>query len=252
VLIRWLLLAVLLVPGSARAEDWTDCLRRAAPQHDASALLTLTHVDRVGDARESRAWLRWVRREGGSSLRIEVTEPEDLRGTVITLEEEAGEIAEVWVDLPELEGARRLSGRRLRMPLLGSDLTLEDLRRLSQVIQSRQRSSIEGIPVGGRSTWRVALRPEPGTDSPYDSVVSYVDRDTCVPLRTEMSRSERIRKVVGVDHAWIEALGDGFVARRWQIEDLSDGSRTRVSLDQLHVDSERGGARTAQALPGPE
>jgi hypothetical protein len=82
--------------------------------------------------------------------------------------------------------------------------------------------------------------------------VSYVDRDTCIPLRTELSRDERVRKVVEVDLAWVEAMGDRFVARRWRIEDLSEGSHTRLSLERVRLDTGEGGSRTARARPNAE
>ncbi|MGH0036414.1 MAG: outer membrane lipoprotein-sorting protein [Myxococcota bacterium] len=262
--VRWLAVAVLLVPLAAPAAapaadpaatpaaDWGHCLRESWPEQSLSALLTLTHFDRVGDERASRAFLEWSRVDGGSSLRIEVTEPDDLRGTVLTLSEQSGEFTDIWIRLPDVEGDRRLTGRRLRTPLLGSDLTLEDLRRLAEVVRAPEESTVEGTPLDGRSTWRVAIRPGPETASPYDSIVSQVDRETCVPLRTELSRSDRVRKVVGVDLAWIEAVGGHFVPRRWRIDDLDDGSHTRLTLDLLRVDEGARGARTARAHPGDE
>lgn len=266
--VRLLLVSLLLAPTAARADDWRQCLAERGTLHSARALLTLTHVDRVGDEREARAWVHWERLEAArSQFRIEVTGPADVRGTVLTLDVEEGELTGIRVRLPELEGERRLTGRRLRTPLLGSDLTLEDLDHLADLLRvlgsdrsdPRRRAApgddptvIDGIPVGGRATWRIALRTDRGKGSPYDTVVSYVDRDTCVPLRTELSRGDRVRKVVRADPAWIGTLAGRFVARRWRIEDVADGSRTLVALDLLAADPGPDGPRTARVLPREE
>jgi hypothetical protein len=83
----------------------------------------------------------------------------------------------------------------------------------------------------------LAGAPTAEDDSSYERVVSYIDRETCVVLRIDSYEpGAKLRKVFRADPASVEKTGDLSIAKALELEDILDGTRTRVAIDAIKLD----------------
>jgi outer membrane lipoprotein-sorting protein len=69
--------------------------------------------------------------------------------------------------------------------------------------------------------------------------VSYVDRETCVVLRVDSYEpGAKLRKILRADPKTVEKSGDLAIARALELEDLIDGTRTRVAIESIRLDTD--------------
>ena len=69
--------------------------------------------------------------------------------------------------------------------------------------------------------------------------MAYVDRERCVPLRTEFYESDdKLRKVMDADPGSIERVGSHWVTRALVLQDLKNEVETRLRIASIEVDVE--------------
>ncbi len=91
----------------------------------------------------------------------------------------------------------------------------------------------------GRPVFVIEARPEPGTNSAYEKVVSHIDRETCVPLRMEFYEAgAKPRKVLSVDPTSLSREGDIWVAKRITMTDLREQGESLLELKSVKLDVE--------------
>ncbi len=78
---------------------------------------------------------------------------------------------------------------------------------------------MESTPAGG-----------PGA-SAYEVVLSVVDKETCVPLRTELyETNRRLRKILTINPQELRREGSVWIAHELLMRDLLDESETRLII----------------------
>lgn len=190
----------------------------------------------------------YMRRSKDDSWRVkmEVTDPPDLRGSaylLITkpldadnLDEADLEGVEMFVYLPELKKVRRITPRTVTGSLFGTDFTYEDFRHLHDVGQGAEVERLPDAELDGRTVYVVDGTPTPDSGSEYSKVVSKIDRETCVVLRTEFFEDAKLVKILEIDPDKIEKAGESWLPRLVTVSDLEDGGVTTLTVDELAVD----------------
>jgi hypothetical protein len=85
----------------------------------------------------------------------------------------------------------------------------------------------------------VAHYPAPDAGSGYAHVVTYVARDTCLPLKSEMwERGERLRKVLTADRESVFQADGVRISRKLLMEDLRDKTSTHLIVTEIEVGTE--------------
>lgn len=260
------LAALLGGPALVRAGDLPPevatvrtCMAANLPQVQSTQTVALAAHDKEGAVSHVRATLWWRRGpDGRSKVRVLVREPEDLRGAgVLLLERDGG--SDTLLYLPEVKRVRRITGRHVSGSLFGTDLTYEHLERLQGIAQDTSVTRQPDATVDGRKVSVLSSappRPEPaeavatgaasvaaggppaspvvGDASEIDRVVTYVDQETCVPLKTELYRTGgELRWVMTADAARITKEGAGHVPRALRVEDRKRGTFTDVTIEQI-------------------
>jgi hypothetical protein len=84
----------------------------------------------------------------------------------------------------------------------------------------------------------ISSTPLDPTRSIYSKVVSYVDRKTCVAIKSEsFQNGEQLRKLMTVEHPEQMLEDRGIYApSEVLVKDLRDGTHTTVSAQDLEVD----------------
>jgi hypothetical protein len=256
---RILLTAALLLPAPLGASVQTDaqqvldCARASLPRRSSEQRLRLLTRDAVGDETTYRGTLYWSKEyEDRDRTVLRIDAPQELRGTgILVIEREGGAPADRFVYLPTLEKARRISKYTTRGSLLGTNLTYEDIERIQGTADDSETLRLPDAQVDGVATHVLESRPGPDAPSRYQRVVSHFQSGTCVLLRVEYyDAAGALRKTLAADPARITREGEAWIPRSYRIEDLLDGTRTSMEVEEVFV--EKHIARSVFTLHGLE
>jgi hypothetical protein len=236
----FLVLALALAAGADEdADEILACVQRNFPEETSVQMMEFRSTDRLGDGRTLRAKVWWKRHEDGlSRVMLRLRKPPDLRGAGLLLIEKKPR-TDMFVYLPDLEKVRRVTTRMLSGSLFGSDFTYEDFQRLQGMeLEGRSErladATLDEVPVHV-----VAHHPAPDAGSGYERVVTYVARDTCLPLKSEMwERGERLRKVLTADRESVFQADGVRISRKLLMEDLRDKTSTHLIVTEIEVGTE--------------
>jgi outer membrane lipoprotein-sorting protein len=172
-----------------------------------------------------------------------MTSPRDVRG-VAYLSHQLESKHTLWVYLPEQGKSFRidpgLAARRGR--IARTAISYEDLRYLP--LNLTQPTGAEttdftttDFTVRDRQLSLVQLALPPGVGSLYDRIVSFVDPETCLPLRIEFEGLVGdTLKIATADSDTIERMEERWVARSTKIEDLQRGVVTNLVIEKMDID----------------
>lgn len=242
VVTRFLLVAIALAcTGAMEVSTQTpvvktlECLRKNAPQQLRVGDL---RIDAQGEGVTTR-YLggRFVSRRDQGRLRamLHVTAPADIAGTrYLLVEEEASQDA-LYLYLPALGKARRVSGAGADAEIAGTTLNYADLRLISQALSGAAITLEKPGEFLGRPADVLRFTPAVA-DSPYRRVLATVDRESCVVLRAEFHNAERTLKQYRVDPASLQRSGIYRYASRATVEDFARRSTAQLSLGDVRTD----------------
>jgi hypothetical protein len=218
------------------AKEIEDCVRTNLPETSSEQRVLFKARDRVGGIKESRATIAWKKFPNGfHRLLLRVSDPPKLRKTGVLLIEKE-DTTDRFIYLPALRRVKRITKETLSGPLLGTDFTYEQLERIQGVSVERPSTRLEDGEVKGRPVYVTETRAAEDDTSGYDRVVEFVDRETCVVLRTEFyERGDRLRKVLTVDPADVTPEEGMNIPHRMMVEDLLEESSTEMLVEELKV-----------------
>lgn len=228
------------LPGFAAErsiEEIQACARKNQPEHSARQDLNLLIRDGTGDETTIEAKLFWKRdKEGRSRVLLRVTAPNDLRGTAFLLIEREGN-SDMFSYLPDVGQVRRITGRTVSGSLFGSDFSYEDIQRLQSLATPAKLEKLADAEIAGRATWVLAAPIPPESGSKYKRVVSFIDQETCVPLKTElMEGPDQVAKELVIAPDQVKAEGSRFIPREIIARDLEGSSETRLRVEKVEFD----------------
>ncbi len=229
----------------AEARDFTSdrpfeaCLEEGDALAAGSASLDIASRGRDGGTSKSRARLTWSSADAGSGpevrVRLEMLAPAEIAGSALLLVERSGEPAEVWAWLPEIQKVRRVGGRHLNQPLFGTNLRYVDLERMRRLVDAAGPDAWSEADFEGRPVWKLLTRDG------RDTVVTWLDRERCVPLRTEVSDERgRLSRWVEVSQQPVQATRaepGAFVPSFLVVHDVPGETETRIDVTSLDLSS---------------
>jgi len=227
-------------PGRAAergVQEIQDCARKNLPERTARQDLSLLVRDGAGQEQLIEAELFWKRGDDGRSrVLVRVEAPPDLRGAAFLFVEREGD-SDMFSYLPELKKVRRITGRTISGSLFGTDFSYEDIARLQSLGAQAKVEKLADAQVAGRATWVLTAPIPPEAGSKYQRVVTFVDQETCVPLKTElMEGPEQVRKEVVIPPEHVKAEGSRFIPREIFARDLEGSSETRMRVEKIQLD----------------
>ncbi len=235
------LLALLLHLPPVYADEALDevvkCTEQNTPAKTSVQRVEFRARDRLGEEQVTRAKISGKRFEDGfRRLLLRFYEPSDVRGSALLIFEKEN-ASEMFLYSPELRKTRRVSTRSAAGSLFGTDFSYEDFERF-QGIQARSQTerrpdaSLSELPV-----YVLASTPAPEDGSPYESVISFIDKKTCVALKIESYEpGGRLRKVITADPTQLEQEGGIWFAREVLVKDLRDETQTVMLVEEIEVD----------------
>lgn len=230
----------LAAQGESRgsAAEVQACVARNIPHTTSEQMVQFVSVDRAGGRRSSRAKIMGKRFDDGlRRLLLRFTEPPELRRSALLVVETDYGPNQVFLYTSELERVKRVTAEGAAETLFGSDFSYADLERWLLLDKPGEARHLREEMLDGRPVHVVESRPDPASARAYETVVSYIDAETCVVLRTESYQpGGRLRKVLAAEPASIAERGAIRLATELRLEDLRDGTRTDVSIEDVRVD----------------
>jgi len=225
--------------GLETAEEIRQCVRGNLPERTSRQSIELTSEDRAGGRRTLEAELYW-QHEGDdpARLRIRVESPPDLRGsTYLVIEQPKDD--EMFMYLPKLQKVRRVTSGMLSDQLWGTDFSYEDIKQLQGISLDGASERLPDTEFAGRPAYVLAIVPGDQETSSYQRIVSTIDRETCVTLRTEFfEHGEAARKILLADVAEVRPLDGRFVAHAFEMKDVRDETRSWLRIREIVNDVE--------------
>ena len=221
----------------ASAAEISECARSNLPERTSHQEIELESLDRAGGRRTLEAQLDWKRGDPDEPrVRIRIDAPTDLRGAAYLVIERPGD-DDMFMYLPAARRVRRIAAGMLEGQLWGTDFSYEDIKQIQGIMAGGTEERLADADVAGRIVWVLAHRPERPESSAYTRIVVYVDRTTCVALRTEFfQRGEKPRKVLLADPASVVESGGRWMARELEMIDQRDGTRSWLRVLKVEYD----------------
>ncbi len=240
---RAILAAFLLLAGPATAteppedvREVTDCMKANQPRLSAEQEVSFRVVDRLGSARVSNAKIYWQKAKDRTNALVRFTAPSDLRNSALLMIEKEKR-SDMFMFLPELRKVRRISQRTVSGSMFGTDFSYEDFERFQGLAEDGDTKRLPDSTVEGRAAFVLEGRPARGEESAYERVVSYVDRERCVPLRTELYETgDRLRKVMVAPSEKVERQDSVWVPRLVLVRDVLDETQTELTVEKIELD----------------
>ena len=236
---------------SASLAEIEACVSRNLPEAAGEIDFRVEAVDRKGTVTASRAEIRWRKADDELvQFLVRIAEPAKTAGTaLLVVDREAGQ-PEFYLRLPELSKVKRIRSRRLRGPVLGTDFSYEDLNHLRDPM-GRPALELIGISeVEGRPAWLLETLRDIDEGSEYARVLTYVDQDTCVPVRIDLfGEGDRLHKRLVAPREEIKVVGEALLPHVFVMEDLRRDTHTILRIEHFEASDDLPAAQfTRRAL----
>ena len=234
-----LLGALALAAPSAAVLDTKEavegCIESNRPDASVQSV-TIEAVDTAGQSRIHEAKIYQQKFPDGTRALIRLSSPPDLRNSALLLIEK-GDRSDMFMYLPELGKVRRVSKYSVNGSMFGTDLTYEDFERLQGLAEDAESALLPPTVRDDRAVYVIEARPARGAESEYTRTLSYVDQETCVPVRTEFfGKDDELVKVLVSPREELRKTGEGWVPFRTRMDDLEEGTHTELRVGAVEVE----------------
>lgn len=233
VLLVWAPLPVVATQLTA-VKDVEDCVSDNLPEHTSVQTVRFIAKDRAGSKKDSEATIYWQQEDDLSKVMIRVTGPPKQRGTgLLFIQKPDG--SDRWLYLPALKKTRRITKSTLSGSFLNTDFSYKDLERIQGARDAQETKLLENASVAERAVYVLESRTD--ADEEFDRVISYVDHETCVILKSEFFEKGKAepRKVLTADPARIEQKNGTHVPHSLLMRDLTEESQTELVVEKIEI-----------------
>jgi hypothetical protein len=214
----------------------TECMARNVPKKTSLQTIEMRARDRIGAERSIRGKIYWKRFDDGfSRVLAKFSAPVDIDGARLLMIGKKNR-NDIFLYMPAVKKVRRINSQTVRGNIFGTDFSYEDFERLQGMSGEVKAERMPDADLDGRPVYVLVSRPPPDSGSAYEKAVSYVDQETCVPLKVELFEGgERLRKVLSSDPDKIARADGLWLPREVLMRDLRDQTETRLVIDEIEV-----------------
>ncbi|MBW2267352.1 MAG: outer membrane lipoprotein-sorting protein [Deltaproteobacteria bacterium] len=218
------------------AEEIDACYESNFPDSTAVQTVTLSAKDRIGAVTTSRATLYWKKFDDGlSKVMMRFEKPADLRGAGLLMIEKKKR-NDLFMYLPELRRVKRISKHMSSGSMFGTDFSYEEFERIQGMKLDGVSERLEDDEIGGREMYVTSATPAAEEESSYERIKTWIDKQTCVALRTEFyERGDQPRKIMTAPYERVSREADVWVAREIVMHDRRDETDTTLRVEELEI-----------------
>jgi hypothetical protein len=198
---------------------------RALGGDDAMKMVHLTLIDRDGTELERTLVVYQKLCDGGLRNLVSFRAPADIAGSALLTWGRADGSADMWLYLPELGRVRQLNPAARGESFMGTDLTYEDLSGYHLEVRTHRLLGEEEMD--GRPTYKV--ESVPNGEAPYSRVLTWVDRDTFLPVRIKYFDPAGAHLKTG-RFGDVRVVKDIPTIFSFEMQNVQTGHRTRLAL----------------------
>lgn len=216
------------------------CVNRNIPKKSSQQTVHFTSVDRIGGERELRGTLLGIRSSDGTRrAKLCIKRPPEMRGSEILSVENASSAPETFVYTLELRKPTRITGEAAGGSVFGTDFSYEDFQRWQLLNRPGTMERRPDSEIDGRAVYVLLSKPTSSAESGYEKVLSYIDKKTCVVLKSESFESgDRLHKVLTARPAEMLEESGVYAPRQVVMKDVRGETTTTVAVEDLNIDGE--------------
>jgi hypothetical protein len=238
-MIRRILLPLLLIFSTRAAAveipaEIEACMKGNLPATTSVQSIELRARDRGNYEQVMHADVFWKRRsDQASSVMMHFSEPVDIRGARFLIKQQEPD-NEMYIYMPGLLKVRRVTSRKISSSVMGTDFSYEDFERLHGVLTDLKLELLPDDVIDGRPVHVLMSHPE--ETSGYVRIASYIDKESCVVLRTDLYESgDQLRKQLTVDPAAVKSVDGISYPSELLMKDLRDKTETRLLVRHIRT-----------------
>ncbi|MCH5290992.1 MAG: outer membrane lipoprotein-sorting protein [Treponema sp.] len=163
--------------------------------------------------------------------------PASVKDTRFLQKENKGKDDDKWIYLPALQNTRRVNSSEGSKSFMGTDATYDDLSTREIDEDDHQYEGEESKVVGSTTynCYKVKEVPYDKKSSQYSYRITWVDKDTYVPVYTEMyDKNSKLVKVLTVPT--IKKEGGYTITYESLLENVQTGHKTNIKIVRLELD----------------
>ena len=224
-------------PAAATAEEIQQCVQQNFPDDSMVQTVKMVSVDRQGVERVLEADMWWQRNQEThlSNVLMTFDNPPELRGASVLVIEKKPQ-NDMFMFLPELGKTRRITSQMVQGNMMGTDYSYEDFQRLQGLLSGLESKRLPDETIAGRKAFVTESTPSDSA-SEYRLIRTWVDQETCVPLRVEFfakDGNEPIKRMT-TNADSISKEKTGFIPREITMKDLRTETATTIKIVKLQV-----------------
>lgn len=196
--------------------------------------LTAVPTDREGKTRTLKMRFFWKpTAKGEPRISLRLTEPMAIAGSAYLLTVSGGK-EDVYFYFPGADRALKITGKNMSEPMWGTDVSYGEIKQVLGLVTTAKATRMPDATVLERKAF--VLETTSNDDDGYSRVLSYIDQDTCVLLKSEFfEKGDKPRKSLVADPASILAADTYWLVLGYTMNDLREGTKTVLTLSDFSI-----------------
>jgi len=233
VLLLPLLLAHSLVTVAAEIPAAIEaCMKGNLPETTSVQSIELRARDRshYESVLQADVYLKRIDDEN-SRLMMYFREPVDIRSARFLVVQKQPQ-NDMYIYMPGLFKVRRITSKKISSSIMGTDFSYEDFERLQGVLTDLSASQLPDQVLAGRPVH--VLESHPDEQSGYARITSYIDRESCIAIRTDFYENNNVlRKQMTVEPDKLKRQDGIWYPSTLLMKDFRDKTETRLTVTGL-------------------
>lgn len=202
---------------------------------DMQALGSMELISESGHVRERQ--MTTLRKDTDSERRVLIrfTSPADIENTAfLVIEDTTDNTTRQHLYLPALKRTRRIVSAQQGRSFVNSDFTYEDMQR--HPVEEWNYELKDSETLHGYPCYVLVSTPKPDTDTQYQKIVSWIEKEHFIPLRTEFwnKQGDPFKTYRVEDFSIIDGIA---TEMKVVMEDHSDQHMTRIVTDKVRYNA---------------
>ena len=204
---------------------------RESPK-DISSELNMEITNKKGRKRKSK--IKSISKDNNAKQILWFLSPADDKGISYLKIEHKNQDDEIRLWLPELKKIRRISSKKKADSFMGSDLSYEDMTSRQMEYYSFKIVQ-DDAKVDAKVCYILESSPN-GIDSEYSRHVTWVDKDTYLPLKEESyDENNKLLKFKTFKYSLIDSF---YLISEIFVENIQKKSNTKLVFSNLHINKD--------------
>jgi hypothetical protein len=231
------LAAALLLPATSFALTGTEIAQKAYDVEDGTTRHTAVQMDLIDkdgsvDARLIEEWGKDDENDLTSVVMV-FRSPASVRDTRFLQIENKGRDDDKWIYLPALKRVRRIASSEGDKSFMGSDATYDDMD--TREVEQDTHDLIKEESVGQWNCYVLKDTPVDPSDSQYSYRISWIDKQSFVPVKMEMyDKQGELVKVLTVEK--LEQVQGYWTPLQNLLKNVQTGHSTRLTIKKIVFD----------------